>query len=262
MLDCAVVTGGGGQQGECIKAPEEGAASSFVDSAATLLLSHLSFHRPRYTVSEVKLLAPGSDGEGEGEVDVLVVAGRAAHIYRVGSGQRQRRRRRGRGGKSDPAAITNPFTVVTPVAELGFSSLVLGTATGGGGRCPAPEHPWLFVLTLSGVEVWALPPPPSTTTSSSTSPSTGDEPLSPCRLLLQRLEFRQQLDRLPPLGMAVAGDALVLLANPPGHAPASLPEMLFHTVPRPSPEQRIPELSGRCPLGEVAPGADGVRAYL
>lgn len=85
VLDCAVASGGGGRHRECIKARSSSgstAASSSSSSSLSpvpLLLSNLSFHRPRYTVSELRVLAAG-----QGWVEVMVVAGRAAHVYRIG----------------------------------------------------------------------------------------------------------------------------------------------------------------------------------
>lgn len=79
LLDCTVTSGGGGRHRECIK------AAGFINGGGTdtntsmLLLSHLSFHRPRYMVSEARRLAAGA-----GWVELLVVAGRAAHVYRIG----------------------------------------------------------------------------------------------------------------------------------------------------------------------------------
>ena len=242
MLDCAVP-----EHEECILAhPANQSSSRQVQSkecadlsSTAMVVARLSFHRPRYFLSEVKVLAVGSTW-----VELLLVSGQAACLYRVANL---------RGGtqedvfasssNSSSSSSSSDAAVVLRLADLGFNTKVLATAKG-----TAPETPWLFVLTLSGVEVWCLPPP-------------GHRPgeLSTCRLLVQRLEYRQRLDRLPPVGMLVTRNALVLLANPPGHTPASLPEMLFHTVPRPS-LARIPELSsglGHCAGGPVQP--DGVR---
>lgn len=242
VLDCAVP-----EQEECILArPANRSSSSRAHakqygglSCTAMVVARLSFHRPRYFLSEVKVLAVGATW-----VELLLVSGQAACLYRVanlraGTQEDVFSRISGSGSSSDVA-------VVLRLADVGFNTKVLATAKG-----TSPEAPWLFVLTLSGIEVWCLPPPAY---------RPGD--LSPCRLLVQRLEYRQRLDRLPPIGMLVTRNALVLLANPPGHTPPSLPEMLFHTVPRPS-LARIPELSsglGHCAGGSVEPG--GVRVVL
>lgn len=80
-------------------------------------------------------------------------------------------------------------------------------------------------------QVWALP-------------SLRASPVSthPCRLLVQRLEFFHQLDRLPPLGMSVVHDRLLIVPNPRGYTPHSLSFIQFHTTPRPSPHDAMPEL--------------------
>lgn len=79
LLDCAVTSGGGGRHRECIKAAGFTNCGGTDTNTSVLLLSHLSFHRPRYMVSEVRRLAAGA-----GWVELLVVAGRAAHVYRIG----------------------------------------------------------------------------------------------------------------------------------------------------------------------------------
>ena len=71
-LDCALPNHHGS---ECIKAPDQACGSA---EARALPLSHLTFHRPGYTVSEVRRVA-----SGDGWVEFLVVAGRAAYLYRV-----------------------------------------------------------------------------------------------------------------------------------------------------------------------------------
>ena len=248
MLDCAVP-----EHEECILAHPANLSSSRQAQAkecanlsnTAMVVSRLSFHRPRYFLSEVKVLAVGSTW-----VELLLVSGQAACLYRVANlragTQDDVFASSSSSSSSNSSSGSSDAAVVLRLADLGFNTKVLATAKG-----TAPETPWLFVLTLSGVEVWCLPPP-------------GHRPgeLSPCRLLVQRLEYRQRLDRLPPVGMLVTRNALVLLANPPGHTPPSLPEMLFHTVPRPS-LARIPELSsglGNCAGGPVQP--DGVRLLM
>jgi len=240
MLDCAVP-----EQDGCFltsfanqSSPSQAHAKQYGDMSSTaMVLARLSFHRPRYFLSEVQVLAVGSTW-----VELLLVSGQAACLYRVANlraGTQEDVFSRSSDSSGDVA-------VVLRLADMGFNTKVLATAKG-----TSPENPWLFVLTLSGIEVWCLPPP-------------GYRPgeLSPCRLLVQRLEYRQRLDRLPPIGMLVTRKTLVLLANPPGHTPSSLPEMLFHTVPRPS-LARIPELKSGvsyCARRSVEPG--GVRIDL
>jgi len=214
-------------------------ANEYPDLSSTAMVAaRLSFHRPRYFLSEVKVLAVGSTW-----VELLLVSGQAACLYRVANLRAGTQEDVFASSSSNSSSSSSDAAVIIRLAGLGFNTKVLATAKG-----TSPETPWLFVLTLSGIEVWCLPPP-------------GQRPgnLSPCRLLVQRLEYRQRLDRLPPIGMLVTRNALVLLGNPPGHTPPSLPEMLFHTVPRPS-LARIPELSsglGHCAGESVQP--DGVR---
>lgn len=244
MLDCAVP-----EHEECILAHPANRPSSRPAqanechnlSSTAMVVARLSFHRPRYFLSEVKVLAVGSTW-----VELLLVSGQAACLYRVTNlraGTQEDVFASSSSNNNSSSSSKSEAAVILRLADLAFNTKVLATASG-----TSPETPWLFILTLSGVEVWCLPPP-------------GHRPgeLSPCRLLVQRLEYRQRLDRLPPIGMLVTRNALVLLANPPGHTPASLPEMLFHTVPRPS-LARIPELSsglGHCAGGSLQP--DGVR---
>ncbi len=250
MLDCAVP-----QRHECALARPPKAlvssSSSSVDlpgcngvdlSAAAMVVARLSFHRPRYFVSKVRLVAVGPTW-----VELLVVSGQAACLYRVTNVQEGTATDMAGVAPRRPSAGNARATapVLVPLVELGFNTKVLATAKG-----PAAEYPWLYVLTLSGIEVWCVPPPGS---------PPGER--SPCRLLVQRLEYRQRLDRLPPLAMLATRNALVLLANPPGHIPSSLPDMLFHTVPRPS-LAHIPELSSSGPSAGAGSkrSVDGVRA--
>lgn len=93
-------------------------------------------------------------------------------------------------------------------------------------------------------QVWSLPS------------RTGGGGTEACRLLVQHLEFHGQLDRLPPLAMAASCGRLLLLPNPPGYTPASLSFLLFHTVPRPSPHDAVPELLAR-PAKAFADGDHG-----
>lgn len=129
-------------------------------------------------------------------------------------------------------------------ALLGFNAQVLQVAIS-----KSQEHPWLFALTGSGIEVgishrvrgspkalsdvlgcglpiqvWSLP---------FWCPNSSNEAPLPGRLMVQRLEFSQHLERLPPIAMTVTGSSLVLLPNPPDHTPRGLSFMLFHTMPRP-----------------------------
>ena len=172
MLDCALPryqecvmvypgndrqrpNGGGKQKEEGKK--EEG--NSVDLSPSSMVISRLSYHRPRYMVSEVKLLSAG-----ETWVELLVVAGRSACLYRMtnlqdgtnedavgsikttrqhGRGRQQGSANGGRGGAPEAA-------VLVPLAEIGVNTNVLATAKGN-----SPEFPWVYFLTLSGIEVRA-----------------------------------------------------------------------------------------------------------
>lgn len=144
---------GGGKQKE-----EGKEVGNCVDlSSSSMVVSRLSYHRPRYMVSEVKLLSAG-----ETWVELLVIAGRSACLYRVtnlqngttedavgsikttrkqGRGRHQGSANGGRGGAPEAA-------VLVPLAEIGFNTNVLATAKGN-----SPEFPWIYFLTLSGIEV-------------------------------------------------------------------------------------------------------------
>lgn len=51
----------------------------------------------------------------------------------------------------DTPTSAGGVATLTPIAEVGFNSTVLKIARG-----PAAEYPWLFVMTLSGIEVRLL----------------------------------------------------------------------------------------------------------
>jgi hypothetical protein len=58
--------------------------------------------------------------------------------------------------------------------------------------------------------------------------------VSPSRVLVQRLEYEGQLERLPPLDLVVTQSHLVLLPPPSGFNPVHLSEMLFRAASWPS----------------------------
>lgn len=133
---------GGEEEGNCVDL-----------SASSMVVSRLSYHRPRYMVSEVKLLSAG-----ETWVELLVVAGRSACLYRVtnlqdgtdedavGSIKTTRQQGSGNGGRGRAPEAA----VLIPLAEIGFNTNVLATAKGN-----SAEFPWVYFLTLSGIEVRA-----------------------------------------------------------------------------------------------------------
>jgi len=230
MLDCALP-----EQDECYAGTlrdQERARPKWVPECpkdcpeyteAAMVLARVKFHRPGYLISEIKVISVGSTW-----VELLLVSGQGACLYRVS---------KLRMGTHEDAVLLSSSealrgdgregaAVVFRLADLQFKTKVLATAKGA-----AAEAPWLFALTLSGIEVWCLPP-------------SGHRPadFSSSRLLVQRLEYRQRLERLPPVSMVATGNAVIFLANPHGQTPPSLAEMLFHTVPRPS-LARTPELS-------------------
>lgn len=117
------------------------------EASMTMMIIHNSYHRPRCSVTEVKVL-----GSGPNWADLLVIAGGAAYFFRAKDFDRehgnvdqdndsQRIQKRRRKGK-----IRRPS--VTLSAEIGFNTTVLRTAVG-----KSREYPWLFALTLSGIEV-------------------------------------------------------------------------------------------------------------
>lgn len=146
---------GGGKQ----KEGEEEEGNCVDLSASSMVVSRLSYHRPRYMVSEVKLLSAG-----ETWVELLVVAGRSACLYRVTNLQdgtnkdavrsikttRQQGKGRLQGSANGGRGAAPEAAVLVPLAEIGFNTNVLATAKGN-----SPEFPWVYFLTLSGIEVRA-----------------------------------------------------------------------------------------------------------